>query len=447
MERQFTISLILKREFFLFTMREQDNNFYLLRQGGSFATRPSVVFTGKATRDWIKGLTNEERTKYRVTREQMFRLLDVNSYGEITNPSVDQTRRKEVYERGYRLLGSMYGIEGTQREIESKINSYADVADSVIEHIRLRVLTDSSPKLEMINEIQATNNPIDLLFIVFNERYHQKARFEAKRKLILMGLAGSIDQRERETDVENGFAQFVGFLNQHVWSKNTQIGEAETVYLKSEHDPVTFETHSIKVLDEKTGEKETVTKGQKLTILSRRKFHINGSDIPMYVTVRQKSPETKVIKLLRKGHENPAVAVDDELGLMGVADTTRDIRLFLKCLTQSAIAAGSSITLEEISDTLDGKEFNGRNIGSSSDVKMLKFFAKMRGMRIEFILNTNKSYLDYLYKRGSSHEEYEVKRIFDAGVADLVFPEGLYKVNMQVSRDRALQQARERIEN
>lgn len=429
-------------------MKERtDNNFYLLRQGGSFATRPSVVFTGKATRDWIKGLTNEERTKYRVTREQMFRLLDVNSYGEITNPSVDQTLRKEVYERGYRLLGSMYGIEGTQREIESKINSYADVADSAIEHIRLGILRDSSPKLEMINEIQATNNPIDLLFIVFNERYHQKARFEAKRKLILMGLAGSIDQRERETDVENKFAQFVNFLNQNVWSKNTKIGEFETVYLKSKHDPDTFETLSVKVLDEETGEKETVTRGEKLTILSRRKFQINGHDTPMYVTVRQKSPETKVLKMLRKGQENPAVAVDDELGLIGVADTTRDIRLFLKCLSQNATAAGSLITLEEISDTLNGEEFNGRNIGSSSDVKMLKFFAKMRGIRIEFILNTNKSYLDYLYQRGSSHEEYEVKRIFDAGVADLLFPEELYKVNMQVSRDRALQQARERIEN
>ncbi|MFW3146682.1 MAG: hypothetical protein ACMUIE_07715, partial [Thermoplasmatota archaeon] len=42
----------------------------------------------------------------------------------------------------------------------------------------------------------------------------------------------------------------------------------------------------------------------------------NGRNIPIYVSVRKKPPEAKVLKLLRKGEENPADAVDDELGLM-----------------------------------------------------------------------------------------------------------------------------------
>ena len=52
---------------------------------------------------------------------------------------------------------------------------------------------------------------------------------------------------------------------------------------------------------------------------------------------------------------------------------------------------------------------------------MMKFFARMGGMRVEFIVHTNKTYLDYIYKKDISHDEYEVKRIFDSGVAELLF--------------------------
>ena len=50
-----------------------------------------------------------------------------------------------------------------------------------------------------------------------------------------MSLAGSIDQRERELNIEEKFSLFLDFLNDHVWSRKQKIGEHDIVYLLSQH--------------------------------------------------------------------------------------------------------------------------------------------------------------------------------------------------------------------
>jgi hypothetical protein len=186
--------------------------------------------------------------------------------------------------------------------------------------------------------------------------------------------------------------------------------------------------------------------GRKLTLIKRRRFKENGREVPIYVSVRKKPPEAKVLKLIRKKEENPAVAVDDELGLLGVLDTVAEVRLFQKHLTESAIRAGSFMTLEDISDTLGGGKHRSSSVGSSSSTPMLKFFARMGGMRVEFIVHTNRSYLDYIYKKDVSHDEYEVKRLFDSGVAELLFPREIYHLDMAAVKDNLIDWFRQRIE-
>ena len=164
--------------------------------------------------------------------------------------------------------------------------------------------------------------------------------------------------------------------------------------------------------------------------------------------MRKKAPEAKVLKLIRKGEENPAVAVDDELGLLGVLDSAAEVKQFQKHLTESAIKAKSFMSLEDISDTLDGSNCHASsNIGSSASTPMMKFFARMGGMRVEFIVHTNKTYLDYIYKKDVSHDEYEVKRIFDSGVADLLFPKEIYHLDMTMARNELIRWFRQRIES
>ena len=77
---------------------------------------------------------------------------------------------------------------------------------------------------------------------------------------------------------------------------------------------------------------------------------------------------------------------------------------------------------------------------------MLKFFARLGGMRVEFIVHTNESYLNYIYQRGVAHDEYEVKRIFDSGAASLLFPEDIYHLDMDLARSRQINWCRSQLE-
>jgi hypothetical protein len=63
-----------------------------------------------------------------------------------------------------------------------------------------------------------------------------------------MSLAGSIDQRERETEVEVKFAGFLDFLNAYVWSPEIKIGELDIFYLLSNHDKKDFSCTEVQVL-------------------------------------------------------------------------------------------------------------------------------------------------------------------------------------------------------
>ena len=113
---------------------------------------------------------------------------------------------------------------------------------------------------------------------------------------------------------------------------------------------------------------------------------------------------------------------------------------------QSAINADSFMTLEEVSDSLQGGDHNSSNLGSSAKTPMFKFFAKMSGMRVEFIIHTNESYLNYMYQKDVAHDEYEVKRIFDSGVAELLFPWEIYHLDMKQVKEKLIRGFRSRIE-
>jgi hypothetical protein len=429
----------------------RENIYSLIEQNGPFFTGdrpPSANAFSRKAKEFANSINAHGMvTKYRMIRNQVFEFLDVKNFSEIQLLLNNEKRISEVRKRGYMLLGNMFGIEGNEREIVSRVKSYSSAADDVIRYLQGKVLANYASYIEMTNEIDATSSPVDLLLIVFNDRYHKKARFEAKRKLILMKLAGSIDQRERETDVEKKFYQFLEFLNAQVWSKKSKIGELELSYLLSSHDEESFSCKDVKVLAPDTAYNLARKKGQKLTLIKRRRFQANGREIPIYVTIRKKAPAAKVLKLLRKNEENPAIAVDDELGLMGVLDSVMDVKTFQKHLTKSAIKANSFMTLEDVSDSLAGGRHGSGNVGSSSKTSMLKFFARMGGMRVEFIVHTNKSYLNYIYQRDVSHDEYEVKRIFDSGVAELLFPRDIYHLDMGNIKNELIRWFRKRIES
>ena len=431
---------------------DEKSIFLAMKQDGPFAVQQSICFDhpfSRQIRTWTQVFCKDRITvtRYRAVRGQIFDLLQVDSFDEIPVLLRDQALRDERTQRAYVLLGNLFGISGELSEVRSKIHEYAATADAVIGYLKNKVLAAYSSHIEISNEIETTQNPIDLLLICFDNRYHKKIRFEAKRKLVLMGLAGSIDQRERETDIENKFSNFLNFHNQQVWSSKLKIGELEIAYLFSRHDPKDFSCTQVEVLDAQSAKTlHGFSPREKLTLIKRRLFHDRGREIPVYVTVRKKDSAAKVLKLLRKNEKNPAVAVDDELGLMAVLDNINHVNRFLRHLTRAAVKADSFMILEDISDTLTGGQYQANNVGSSGRTQMLKFFARLGGMRVEFIIHTNQSYLNYRYQRDISHDEYEVRRLFDTGVTDFLFPPDIYYLDMAQTRQSQLLNFRKAIE-
>lgn len=420
-------------------------------QDGPFAVGDAPPFThpfSREAKEWFRIIQYDPlmKTKYRAVRNQIFDFLSISTFDEILPLLHEKHSREATSNTAHQLLGNMFGIQGDAQVIDRYLHDYARTADDVVNSLRAKVLAPYSSHTETTNEIETMSDPVNLLLVVFDERYHRKARFEAKRKLVLMNLAGSIDQRERETQIEQKFAEFLSFLNDFVWSPRSKIGDLEICYLHSKHSVEDFRCTDVQILSEAEAMKVIPVAGEKLTLIKRRRFHDNGRDIPIYVTIRKKPPAAKVLKLLRKNEKNPATAVDDELGLMAVLNSISDVKRFLRHLTKSAVRANSFMTLEDISDTLTAGEYDGSATGSSAKTSMLKFFARLGGMRVEFIIHTNSSYLNYMCQRDVAHDEYEVKRIFDTGVAEFLFPSDIYHLEMEKIRSTQLARFRRIIE-
>ena len=425
--------------------------FTSLQQKGPLAAPDQVDLEHQfspQSRAWVTNLKLSELdvTKYRALRRQIFEFLNISNFAEISTLLTDEGARRRCSRRACTLLGNMFGISGTEQEIIFKVNEYSRAADSVIKSLQSKLFAPYASHVAITNEVEITSDPVDLLLMIFDDRYHKKARFEAHRKLSLMSLAGSIDQRERETQIEEKFAQFLVFLNDYVWSTNQKIGEHDIVYLLSRHDTEDFSCSEVQVIKNEDAPALNLGKGMKLTLLKRRRFKAGNRELPIYVSIRKKPPEAKVLKLLRKNEKNPAVAVDDELGLMAVLNSEADVKIFQNHLTQSASNADSFMILEDISDTLTGGVHKGSSKGSSAKTPMLKFFARLGGMRVEFIIHTNRSWVNYKYQRDVAHDEYEVKRIFDSGVAELLFPQEIYFLNHQTVRNNMIRMFRKQIE-
>ncbi len=340
----------------------EDSVFTSLQQHGPLAVEDKIDLSrpfAKKTRQWVKNLCEQRinSTKYRALRSQVFEFLGITSFAQLSELLKNPRHQEERSHRACALLGNMFGLNGTVREIEARVDEYARTADAVVNSLSGKMLKPYASSIATTNEIEVANDPVTLLLIMFNDRYHKKARFEARRKLVLMNLAGSIDQRERETEIEQKFSDFLHFLNDYVWSANLKIGEHDIVYLHSQHTEEDFRCIEVKVLSAEEAMATQLVRGSKLTLLKRRRFTAGNRDIPIYVSIRKKPPEAKVLKLLRKNEKNPAVAVDDELGLMAVLDSVADIKTFQNHLTRSASKADSFMVLEDISDTLTGSCF------------------------------------------------------------------------------------------
>lgn len=396
---------------------------------------------------WYQGLDPERIILHTLLTGQVFGLLGVSSLYQIQSIIEQPELKQAASDRLMTQLSLVHGVRSLD-EMKKKCQQYSTYADTTRDRLQEALSYPGSINLEMVNEIRAKSDPTDLLLIALDGQWTPKARWDAKVKLQCMGLSASIDRRRREIGIEDQFERFVDWMHERIWNPDLLHSESNGEYLVSTHNPQTWACTATQWVNEKEGTKLRIGPFQKKTHLPRRSFKAEtGRDVDVYVTVRDKPWENKIEKMLRKRAEDPTIAVDDDTGLLAVFNDIRDIRQFIRHLTDQGYQSNYPIIIENISYTLNGGNYDGK-LGSSPKTRMMKFFVRLANeMRIEFIVHTPDTYAESLYMRDVAHQEYRVNRLFESGVPELVFPPKYFKnFDINESRRHGIRRTRAEIE-
>lgn len=418
----------------------------------------SVRQNFRVLRGWLKSLSPSERREYEAAKSRVLRLTDTRSRHEIpilfNDP--DPEKRQFVSGRINHMLAAMYGLKNGS--LEATVTRYAQQAVDTVKEVKRQFPSDVAVSIEMVNEVERARTPARLLGIIFDPRFSIKAKFEATRQADLMHKALLVERSEAQKEIEDQVDTFTDFMNTaNVWLPETKIGEFENTYLRSYHDlDDGFNCTRVDVLEISLEEAEelrrTLPKGERLTQVSRRKFKVQEGPekdriVSIYISNREKGTVSQILKLVRKDENNPHKAIDDNIGVRVVADNEHELELFLKHLEYCAGTASSDVMYEHISDTLGGGEYHGSSAGSSADLQMVKFFLTMIGATVEVQGFTNIGFINNLYKAGASHDEYEIRRLFEAGAMERLFPVKLYGYNPAIIMQRMIARVRRDIED
>ncbi len=417
--------------------RKSPNDFsFMLDQNGPFATNLLPTHEGLMAGGLssFRGLLSGEGAKIRMMRQELFLFLGVSSFHEVFELQRNGHKKEVVSRQVYLRLGNQYELGSNVELITAKIDDYAKTADSVIDVMRADAFSREDRALgEMRNEVRNETNPVNLVLMAFDSRVSDRARFEALRKVMLMKQVAEIGHRERRLGASIKLRQFDDFLNDWVWKPESLTGEADAAYLLSTHDPQTFRWTGSKIIsvDEGTEMQDSLQPGQKLTYMERRIAVVrerNGitREIPVYMTTRKKKRESKVIKQLQLDEADDSVAIDDDFGFMGVCENLRDVQAFQEHLFKKMAERGWFASPQDFQDTLNGGNFSGRSRGSKPRVQMRKFRVHLPDVRLEFILHTHESFLNYYNDRETNHDSYSLDRKYEEGVVELLFPPQIY---------------------
>lgn len=446
---------------------DSNHNYLALREDVHDPLRPrqtNRALFRQSRYDWHQSLTSSQLTAQTMLASQWRQLVGDRTGYQVLRLTKNYPARREATDQFLVKLGVMYGIQGSIPEVARKVAEYSRDANDFMDKFTESVTYPGAGHLGSVNEVVAETDPLNLLLMTVNREWAPKARFEAKRKLLLMGIAASIDRRQRMTGLTNQFGDFGWWLDENVWSKERLRGESEGAYLISNHDPKTWACHSALTLTLKKEAKIEPDPNQKVTELLRREFIARDGTIHQcFVSSRDKDLFSKMEKMLRKRSENPGTAVDDDLGLMAVFENINDIRKYLDIIINPPPDKKGRIslpvTVEEISDTLDGRKYNG-NPGSSAKIRMLKVFlrisyqteqmeheGKIGQMRPELILHTLDTYAENLYMREVGHPYYEINRRMESGIGAMLLPSQYYEFDERKSAEYTMERARREIED
>ena len=374
-------------------------------------------------------LRDQDKLEARYTRQIILDIFGVKNVGDINPENFTVEEIQDLQERVINLWCGMYGVEGETSDKLRKILEAMKDADSVVKMIedpRFGVFRSIHTEISAVNEVILENNPVQLLCMLLSDKYSERAKFEARRKLILADLALAIHKR---IDGEVCLVKkFTDFLNQNIISG--PIGQTHPVEVFSTHSPVDYSCVSVKVLEEE--EKVSTSEFKLFHKLKMRKWSDRrGNEHFVQIDQRVKDIGAFIIKILRKDEKSAGV-VDDPLGFKLVFLTKKDISEFLTKLQQVAVKQGFFIKYVDPYDTVaNNEDFRVTNPGSNSKLEIVKVHFNFHGSLIELQLHTLRSHLDSRIADGKGHEEFSLVRLisegkWDESVMDLLYPVDIY---------------------
>lgn len=380
-------------------------------------------------------------------------LLKVSSPSEIVSVITDDRKKAELRGRINSKIATTFGLDGKESQKTAKIALYAQTADRFIDsYLRMGVLEPFSQRIDITEEVRGTDSVIDLLSIMFDPTYSERARFEAKRKLTLMQLAAELDMRDRRIEeLSQNRAErekrrtgeqgdpFVRFLDTHVWKTQGLRANPGQIIIVSKHKADDYSCIGTEEVTEdqltQVAKRITNNKPQKsgyyfrVTYLPQRTFELDGEEVPVSFSSRPKKDFlSSMAKLFRKGKYNPEAGIEDMTGWMFVVRNRNDAIDLKRHIEAAGRRNGSLVFTETTEDTSNGGIYSAENAGSSSDLHQLKYDALIGGRRIEIIILDYKNYLDYYNKDGLAHEEFELTRLVESGAFEGLFPKSIYGI-------------------
>lgn len=410
---------------------------------GSYLTRLGHFPTNK---EGVKRLKSQGLyMDFVALRARVTGIFGVRNFADIHQITQDPNaiaRTKFEYDERFSLQYPEFSAD-TQKERMERYKKYSDVADSVIDQLSEDFLGHAKIQTDLTNELRTIHHPVELLAIVFNPAENETVRFETYRKLMLMEYAQDVDvaaQRFPRNIDEVNYFLIKTLLN------DDKKGPQKTIFIASMHDPNTLACTSYVKFDsrQEANNYRQDHLSTKVTGLPLRELK-SGKGI--FISTRKKSDVAQVVKLLRKNSHEATGAIPDVFGILCVVETYQDVRKIVEELIKGAQLSGSEIQIANIEDNIKTGEYSVKNGGSSKDFRSCKLVANFHGLRVEMIIHTIETHLDSLYRHDVSHDEFEVKRVFETGIIERLFPPKIYDLDPDVLYRQAIMRARSKAEN
>lgn len=416
---------------------------------------------------------------------------EVNKEYEIkVNKKYTENKEKLTKKFTKNILNSLPFLS-KYKKLEDKLKAFqikGNEADEYIGEIIKDYFPQYTESLYPLNDVVTRCNPGELLFEMLNSDNTDRNAYESRRKFYLILKLGEMEHSSSDID---SLSRMLDLLNNEVYfiPEGQKIGYVDEKYILSTENGKTGEVNSVETLENMPVKKKKkrnkkkkigniVSKEAKeitrVTPISTRKARvynpIKGEKIiDIIVETRRK----KVRDILTKDFRTKGDDIYDQNGVKIILESVEDWNDFfsmLKIKLKGRIRDRLDLALKnpdyieaEIQEkiknidnlisiykhkkNLDGTgEFDARDKKSSSDkLKIEKFRLKIddidKKYSYEFQIFLLSGYIESLYREGVAWPKYNIKRFYNSGIPQLLFPSLIYNINLDESKKRAYEKA------